>query len=126
MTRLPDISPEIDVLNVQCPSRLTLDILADKWVMLVIYGIERGEKRNGQLLRTIGGISQKMLTQTLRKLEVAGIISRTVYEQVPPHVEYNLTPLGESLLEPIRVLRDWAEANYADVVAAQARYAGEE
>jgi DNA-binding HxlR family transcriptional regulator len=105
----------INVMDAACPSRLTLEILSDKWVMLVIIAIARGYRRNGELIRLIGGISQKMLTQTLRKLEQGGIVQRTVFNQVPPHVEYDLTPLGTSLLEPIDALRAWAETHYAEV-----------
>lgn len=114
-----DAIHEADVFNSKCPSRLTLNVLADKWVMLVIVAISKGETRNGQLLRRIGGISQKMLTQTLRKLEDIGVLTRTVFDQVPPHVEYHLTPLGESLLVPIRALAEWSEQYYSEVQARQ-------
>lgn len=112
----------INVMDTACPSRLTLEILSDKWVILVIIAIARGYRRNGELIRLIGGISQKMLTQTLRKLEQGGIVQRTVFNQVPPHVEYDLTPLGTSLLEPIDALRAWAETHYAEVTTLPATF----
>jgi DNA-binding HxlR family transcriptional regulator len=110
----------IDVLNPFCPSRRTLALLADKWVMLVIVSLhKRGAQRNGELKRTLGDVSQKMLTQTLRQLEHCGLVKRTSYHEVPPRVVYELTELGESLTEPIKAMRDWAERYYADVENAQ-------
>lgn len=101
-----------NVLDPDCPSRQALALLADKWVLLVIVSLaHRQPQRNGELKRSISDISQKMLIQTLRQLEEKGIVSRTVYDEVPPHVEYQLTPLGESLLTPLDALKTWAEAN---------------
>jgi DNA-binding HxlR family transcriptional regulator len=111
--------PTLDVFNPTCPSRLTLELLADKWAMLVIMALSKGIMRNGDLMRRLVGISQKMLTQTLRELECSGIVERHVYEQVPPKVEYKLTALGESLLVPMAVLRDWAYEHYDKVLAAR-------
>lgn len=110
---------QIDVFNPDCPSRYTLALLADKWTMLVIIAIRRGAKRNGELKRAISDISQKMLTQTLRDLEANGIVTRTIYEKVPPHVEYELTECGISLLEPIKAMAAWAESHYGEVIAAR-------
>lgn len=112
----------INVLDPDCPSRKTLALLADKWSMLIIVGLaKKGTLRNSQLKRALGDISQKMLTQTLRKLEDCGIVNRIVYNQIPPKVEYELTELGSSLLEPIQALSDWAELHYIDVLEAQRR-----
>lgn len=107
-----------NVLNPLCTSRLTLELLADKWVLLIVMALADGVKRNGQLKREIGDISQKMLTQTLRDLEQRHIIQRMEYPQVPPKVEYQLTDLGKSLLEPIRALARWAEDHYQETLAA--------
>lgn len=110
---------QIDVFNPECPSRYTLGLLADKWTMLIIVALSRGVRRNGELKRALGDISQKMLTQTLRTLETNGIVSRTIFEKVPPHVEYELTDCGITLLEPIRAMATWAETHYGEVIAAR-------
>jgi DNA-binding HxlR family transcriptional regulator len=105
-----------------CPVRQALDRLGDKWTTLIIGMLEDGPKRFSDLRRGIGGISQKMLTQTLRSLERDGLVKRTLYPQVPPRVEYELTPLGQTLCEPIAAIIRWTEAHINDVVAAQVRY----
>ena len=92
-----------------CPSRKILDILANKWSLLVIHALEDGNVRNGQLMRKVEGISQKMLTQTLRELEVLNLVKREEFEIVPPHVEYRLTKLGKGLLEHVLDLGNWIE-----------------
>ena len=91
-----------------CAARDALDLVADKWTPLVIYLLGSGRQRYSQLKRRLGGISQKMLTQTLRKLEAAECVSRTVRPTVPVTVEYELTPLGRTLLEPLVGLMRWA------------------
>ncbi|MDX2138746.1 MAG: helix-turn-helix domain-containing protein [Chloroflexota bacterium] len=111
----------ISVFDPECPSRYTLELFTDKWAMLIIVALKRGARRNGELKRAIGNISQKMLTQTLRTLENNGIVERTVFNTVPPHVEYTLTELGISLNEPIFALADWAEKHWAEVLAARSR-----
>ena len=100
-----------DVMNENCPSRKVLDRIADKWTSLVILALSDGTLRYGELKRRIGGVSQKMLTQTLRSLEEDGLLSRKVYPVVPPMVEYSLTPLGRSLNEPLTAIRKWAESH---------------
>jgi len=87
-------------------SALVVSLLADKWTIPVIHALARGTKRTGELRRALSGVSQKMLTQTLRALEEQGLIRRTVYPVVPPRVEYGLTPMGESLNRPLRQLWD--------------------
>lgn len=114
--------PEISVCNAQCPSRQVLDLIADKWTAIIIYRLSKGTRRYSQLQREIGGISQKMLTQTLRRLERDGIVSRLVYPVVPPMVEYSLTPLGETLIEPLCQLCKWAETHIPEVEIARDRY----
>lgn len=100
---------EPDVFNAECPAQRALDLIADKWTLLVLLALLGGPKRHGVLRRKIGGITQKMLTQTLRRLERDGLLRRTVYPTKSPQVEYCLTPLGESLRGPILALSGWAE-----------------
>jgi len=112
----------IDILNQYCPSRKVLELLGDKWTLLILNAISRGINRHNALLRDVGGISQKMLSQTLRELERNGIITRQVFPVVPPRVEYELTPLGKSLNEPVVALGKWAQDNYALVEEAREKY----
>ncbi len=111
-----------NVYKKACPTRLALDRIADKWTTLIIGMLENRPRRFSELKREIEGISQKMLTQTLRDLERDGLVTRTVYAQVPPRVEYQLTPLGQTLREPIAAIRHWAEVNINDIVRAQSVY----
>ncbi len=113
---------EFSPFSAACPTRTVLDTIADKWATLVIDLLGQGPRRFGALRRAIGGISQKMLTQTLRSLERDGLVSRRVYPTTPPSVEYALTPLGETLTAPIGALRAWSEANIAQVLAARAAF----
>jgi DNA-binding HxlR family transcriptional regulator len=108
-----------DVFNPNCDSRQVLTLLADRWSMLLIYALSRGVRRHGELKRMVGGISQKMLTQTLRSLERDGIVRRRVYAVVPPRVEYTLTPLGKTLLDPLRSICRWAESHLPQVRTAR-------
>ena len=94
-----------------CPGRLTVELIADKWTAVVLYGLSEGPVRHGDLVELIGGISRKVLTQTLRRLESHGLVRRHAYAEVPPRVEYELTPLGATLIDPIHVLTEWARAN---------------
>jgi len=111
-----------NVLNQMCPSRQTLEIIADKWATLILVSIARGINRHNRMLREIGGISPKMLAQTLRKLEQNGIVHRKVYPVVPPMVEYSLTPIGKELLEPVSMLGAWAEKNSEAIQRARESY----
>ena len=88
-------------------SAVVVSLLADKWTIPVIHALARGPKRTGELRRVVAGVSQKMLTQTLRMLEERGLIERTIYPVVPPHVDYRLTPMGESINQPLRQLCEW-------------------
>jgi DNA-binding HxlR family transcriptional regulator len=110
-----------NVLNPNCGSRRVLELIADKWTILVIYVLARGTRRYGQLQREIGGITQKMLTQTLRKMEDDGLITRTIYPVIPPKVEYSLTELGQTLLEPLSAICRWAESHLDEVEQARAK-----
>lgn len=100
-----------DAYAAMCPCRDMLDVLAQRWTALAIGAMEEGPQRFGHLRRRLEGISPKTLTQTLRRLEDKGLVSRTVYAEVPARVEYDLTPLGRSAAEPLRALRAWAEMN---------------
>lgn len=105
-----------------CPVQQVLEIIADKWSVIILCALSYGTKRYNELQRQIGGISQKMLTQTLRKLERNGLVERRVYAVVPPKVEYSLTPLSETLTDSMEVLCQWAEKNFAEIEAARQRY----
>ncbi|WP_447589456.1 winged helix-turn-helix transcriptional regulator [Microbacterium lacticum] len=107
-----------DVFLADCPARLAVEIIADKWSVVVLYALSRGPRRHGELVELIGGISKKMLTQTLRRLTDHGLVNRHPYAEVPPRVEYALTDLGETLIEPIANLTRWAEDNGAAVLEA--------
>jgi DNA-binding HxlR family transcriptional regulator len=96
--------------------------IGGKWTVLVINKLSAGPLRFGELKRTIGGISQKMLTATLRDLEMDGLVSRTVTPTIPPRVDYELTPLGHDLQVPLRAISDWAYANRETVLAARERF----
>ncbi|MFI9272254.1 winged helix-turn-helix transcriptional regulator [Kitasatospora sp. NPDC052896] len=100
-----------DVYAAQCPCRALLDLLANKWAALAIGAMEGGPQRFGELQRRLQGVSPKVLTQTLRRLEDFGILDRTVYPAVPLHVEYSLTALGRSAAVPLNALRSWVEDN---------------
>ncbi|SKA05794.1 winged helix-turn-helix transcriptional regulator [Consotaella salsifontis] len=105
-----------------CPTRLVLDRLADKWAVLLLGLLASGPQRFNQLRREVEGLSQKMLSQTLKGLQRDGLIERTVFATAPITVEYALTPLGRTLISPIEALRLWAESHIGEVVAAQAAY----
>jgi DNA-binding HxlR family transcriptional regulator len=118
---MPKRSSVPSVLDPRCPSRLVLDRIADKWTALVIQILSGGTMRYAALQREIGGISQKMLTQTLRSLERDGLVHRTVHPVVPPKVEYSLTRLGRTLIEPLQGLCRWSEKHLAELQANRAR-----
>lgn len=107
---------------VACPSRIVLDRVADKWTVLVLGVLVRRPTRFNQLRREIEGLSQKVLSQTLKNLERDGLVTRKVFATVPVTVEYSVTPLGETLASKMGALLAWAEANVGEVIEAQARY----
>lgn len=119
-------SPPPNVYLEACPSRAILELIADKWTLLILPSLKRGPLRNGDLMRLIEGVSQKMLTQTLRELERNGLVSRTDFMEIPPRVEYALTDLGRSLADAVRRLDTWAEVHIAQVQAARAAFDGRE
>ncbi|NUR73012.1 MAG: helix-turn-helix transcriptional regulator [Hamadaea sp.] len=108
-----------------CPTRQLLDSLSDKWVCLILAALADGPLRYSDLARQIAGVSQKMLTQSLRSLERDGLLIRTVTASVPVRVDYELTALGESLMPVVRAVKIWAETHMDEVLAARAAYDGE-
>jgi DNA-binding HxlR family transcriptional regulator len=106
----------------ECPSRQLLDRLTDKWTTLLLIALADGPQRYSELARTVAGVSQKMLTQTLRNLERDGLITRQVTPSVPVRVDYELTGLGRSLLPVVREVKSWAEHHMPDVLAARSRF----
>jgi DNA-binding HxlR family transcriptional regulator len=111
-----------DVYDPSCSARDALELVASKWAMLILPALARRPMRNAELLRKIGGISQKMLTQTLKELERNGLIVREDRRTKPPHVEYRLSRLGTSLSETLAVLDRWAERHFPKLDAARERY----
>ena len=105
-----------------CPVRDVLDRLGDAWSFLVVLRLAEGPQRFNALKRSVGGVSQRMLTVTLRGLERDGLVRRTVFPTTPPRVEYRLTTLGESLVEPMTALTRWASTHHDTVRAARSRY----
>jgi len=111
-----------DAFDPECPTRVVLDRIGDKWTALVIGALSGGVLRFSELRAAVGGVAPKVLTQTLRALERDGLVTRTVHAQVPPRVDYELTDLGRSLGAPIATLTDWAEIHVADILAARDRF----
>jgi DNA-binding HxlR family transcriptional regulator len=105
----------VDILDVQ----EIMGSICDKWALLILHQLSLGTKRHGELQRGIRGISQKMLTQTLRKLERDRLVRRTVYPVVPPRVDYTLTRLGGSLTDPLQALYRWTEAHLKQIHRAR-------
>ncbi|MBW0275639.1 HxlR family transcriptional regulator [Nocardia sp. MH4] len=106
----------------ECPARQLLDRIGDKWVSLAINALAEGPLRYSEVNQRLAGVSQKMLTQTLRNLERDGLLARTVLPEVPVRVEYRLTPLGEELLPVMRTIKGWAEQHMDQVLRARAAY----
>jgi DNA-binding HxlR family transcriptional regulator len=111
-----------DAFLAACPTRQLLDELSNKWVCLILVALSTGPKRHRDLRRTIVGVSQKMLTQTLRELERDGLVFRHVTPSVPVRVDYELSPLGRGLLGVVEAIKVWAEAHMEEVSAARASY----
>ena len=105
-----------------CPTRHILDRIGDRWTVLIVGALWDGSVRFSELRRRIEGISQKMLTQTLRGLERDGLVRRTVHPEVPVRVEYTLTEAGRTLREPLRALEEWAITHLGDISASQEAY----
>ena len=116
---------EYDAFLATCPSRQLLAMIGNKWIGLVLGSLENGPKRHSAIARQIAGISQKMLTQTLRELERDGLVTRTVTLAVPVRVDYELTPLGQDLQSVVRPLKVWAEHNMDRILEHRARAEGQ-
>ena len=114
--------PAFDVMTATCPSRTSLARIANKWTAMVVIALSAGRMRFRDLRATVDGISAKVLTETLRDLERDGIVTRHVYAEVPPRVEYELTALGRTLRVPLQALGHWAEEHIAEVLAARESY----
>lgn len=110
-----------DAYSAKCPTRQVLDHIAGKWTVLVVDALLCGTMRYTDLSRRIEGVSQKMLTQTLRQLEADGFVTRTMHPTIPPRVDYDLTALGRSLAEPIAALREWTETHINEIEQARRR-----
>lgn len=106
---------QCDVFLADCPARKVLALLAEKWTLLVIHALSERSYRTAELRRRIGGVSEKMLIQALRRLEECGLVARTSYSEVPPRVEYALTSLGYSLSSVVRELDRWIETHAFEI-----------
>ena len=119
MRKLIRNRPEPEIFTLNCPTQQVLDIIGNKWSVIIIYCLAYKPRRYKQLERKIEGISQKVLTQTLRRLESNGLVNRKVYPVVPPQVEYSLTSLGETIIEPLVELAEWSENNFSAIEIAR-------
>ena len=117
-TGLPTLPEVVE----DCPVREVLDRVGDKWSVMVVVLLGQRTHRFNELHRAIEGISQRMLTLTVRALERDGLVSRTVHASVPPRVDYELTGLGRTLLVPLAALTDWADTHRGDIQAARDRH----
>ncbi|WP_299916858.1 helix-turn-helix domain-containing protein [uncultured Roseobacter sp.] len=107
----PGNDPRSDILDERYPARRIIGIIADKWTPIVLYCLASGTRHFGQMEKRIPGLSRKMLTQVLRRLEANGLVTRRVLRAVPPKTDYELTPLGRQLYVPVAMLCDWALKN---------------
>lgn len=114
--------PEPEIFTLNCPTQQVLDVVANKWSVIILYCLAYGTRRYGEIQRRIEGISQKVLTQSLRKLERHGLVERRVLSDVPPNVTYSLTSLGETLLEPLLTLSDWSRTHFTEIVVFREQY----
>lgn len=117
---MPD--PVWNVMLASCPSRTSLARVANKWTAMIVIALSNGPARFGAIRDRVGGISGKVLADTLRDLERDGLLTRTAYDEMPPRVEYELTPLGLTLREPLTALGRWAERHIEEVLVARDAY----
>lgn len=110
-----------DLFSARCPSRDVLKHVTSRWGVLILIALQRGTHRFSELRRKMGGVSEKMLAQTLQWLESDGFVTRHAYPVVPPHVEYTLTPLGFEVAEKVEALADWIEINLPRVEASRSQ-----
>ncbi|MFB0710220.1 winged helix-turn-helix transcriptional regulator [Buttiauxella noackiae] len=123
-TRAPSLTEQMRNGNLfaeQCPSRDVLKHVTSRWGVLILVALQDGTHRFSDLRRKMGGVSEKMLAQTLQWLEADGFVNRKSYPVVPPHVEYSLTPLGEEVAVKVAALADWIEENLPRVMASRKR-----
>jgi DNA-binding HxlR family transcriptional regulator len=113
-----------NVYDPDCPARTMLDRIGDKWTVLVVLVLLDGPRRFNDLRARVGKVAPKVLTETLRRLERDGVLTRTAFAEIPPRVVYELTPLGRSLEQPIRSIADWAERHMESITAAREAYDG--
>ncbi|TNV19632.1 helix-turn-helix transcriptional regulator [Buttiauxella sp. B2] len=121
-TRVPSLTEQMRTGNLfaeQCPSRDVLKHVTSRWGVLILVALQGGTHRFSDLRRKMGGVSEKMLAQTLQWLEADGFVNRKSYPVVPPHVEYSLTPLGHEVSEKVAALADWVEVNLPQVMASR-------
>lgn len=122
-TKKRDIPVDLP-LEQPCPIRDVLDRIGDQWSLLVLEALDGRTRRFNELLRAIGDISKQMLSTTLKRLEQDGFVTRTLFAEIPPRVEYALTELGRSFLAPLRTLIAWADSHHRLIVASRQRYGG--
>jgi DNA-binding HxlR family transcriptional regulator len=108
-----------EIFAVQCPSRTILKNVTSRWGMLVLVALREGTLRFSDLRRKVGGVSEKMLSQTLQRLERDGLVERTVHPVIPPHVDYTLTALGKGIGKHVEALTDWIEVNLPKIMKVQ-------
>lgn len=107
--------------KLECPIMSTMAMISDKWKVLIICKLKGGTLRFNELMRALQGVTQKVLTSQLRELEDDGIVSRKIYAEVPPKVEYSLTPLGETLVPVLNKLEEWAQVHATELLEARER-----
>lgn len=117
--KLAEVMRRGEVLATECPSREILKHVTSQWGVLVLVALMEGTHRFSELRRKVGGVSEKMLAQTLQQLERDGFIDRVAHPVVPPHVEYTLTPLGEGIGKQVEALADWIEINLPEIMLQQ-------
>ena len=120
---MPKNAPIPNVFSAACPSRRVLAVLAEKWTLLIVSQLADGQMRTAEIRRRVDGVSEKMLIQTLRKLEAFGLVSRRSFAEVPPRVEYRLTALGRSLARLSQLFGRWVERNVASLLKAESEAA---
>ena len=122
MTKKQFQKPVPNPWDARCPSRAVLNLIGDKWAMLIFPLLKERPYRNSELLRAVGGISQKVLTETLRDFEVHGLVLRHDYRTVPPKVDYRITEFGRTLADALEVLDHWVVEHYHELSESKARY----
>lgn len=124
-TSLSDKFRRGELFDANCPSRDVLKRLTSRWSLLILVALQDDRLRFSELRRKIGGISERMLAQTLRLMEEDGFVERTAYDVIPPHVEYHLSPLGHEVREQVVGLADWIETNLHQILKKRQDFAGE-